>query len=275
VRFAVACFATIVGGACKPTSVPERTASAQPVAGTPTAPPVAPHATLDAGIDANNVEWPIGIEFEDVVRDDTVGSGVFQFSVSYPRFRTKPPGVGREINAKLAPLAAVDFDPKEYQGELFLRCSESVVNRLVVIMKCPHYVESRTLAERDQGTVGAPAGPDPHAVAWWLQPGLPPVTLDQLAPGIDVRAMIETAQAQPNLDDRCGRDPCKLDPASFEIDADGIRLVPVEYCTSACDAMLPRIRLDQLRPTHPWAKKLVAWIKQRVEAGESLIKNDG
>lgn len=46
-----------------------------------------------------------------------------------------------------------------------------------------------------------------------------------------------------------------------------------EYCDAACRIdEAPFIPLDAVKPTHPWAKKLYAWIRQRLDAGESLVK---
>lgn len=58
---------------------------------------------------------------------------------------------------------------------------------------------------------------------------------------------------------------------SFAIDGEGITFIPTAYC-SGCDEQFPKISLDQLGPNHPWAVKLVEWVRKRATAGESLIK---
>jgi hypothetical protein len=173
------------------------------------------------------------------------------------------------MNAKLTGLDATASAWNGMQGDFYLNCEASLVNRLAVIVQCHKMVDSRTIAEANAATGGAPAGPTPITFAWWLQPGLPPITLDQLAPGVDVRAVIARAIHVPS----CAQ-PCSFDASAFVIETDGVVFVPIDYCERVCTTA-PTLALDQVKPAHPWAKKLVDWIRKRVAAGQSLVKNDG
>jgi hypothetical protein len=60
-------------------------------------------------------------------------------------------------------------------------------------------------------------------------------------------------------------------PQHFVITADGIALAPGEYCTGCTDSF-PTIPLADLSPTHPWAVKWLAWVRERVDQNETLVK---
>jgi len=234
----------------------------------PPAPPV-----LDAGPPADaqlvTAEWPTALEFVPVDVDREIGR--FRVVEKYPRFRARPKAIADELNAKLAPLIATDFaTDRQRTGDYELFCDLITVSRLAVIVRCGQMLGAWSDEDLARGTGGAPGGLTPVQLGYWLQPGLPPVTLDQLAPGVDVGALIAAAHKIDTPE--CRMSFCELRPDHFTIDSEGIALAPSTHCDRPCTEQTPRIPLAQLAPTHPWAVKLVAWIRQRVEAGESLVK---
>ena len=128
-------------------------------------------------------------------------------------------------------------------------------------------LDARTLAEAREGSGGAPAGPDTHVIAVWLQPGLPAITLDELAPNVDAAAALASGPASCSGQCTFARD-------HFVIDDDGsIRFVPTEHCSFECgNEQAPRIPFEERASKHPWVVKLDAWIRTRLEAGQSLVK---
>jgi hypothetical protein len=224
-------------------------------------------APSDGAIDLGAAVWPSSIVSSVDETSKTVGE--FHIDIALPRFRTTPDAIGKELDAKLAPLAELGLDPKKHQGSLSLTCTRLVVNRLVAIVQCGRMFDARTLAEARAGTGGAPGGPSPIVVAVWLQPGLPPIRLDEIAPGVDGAATIAAAQKS-----HACADDCTYKPDRFVIDEEGrVRFVPIEHCDYECATEhAPRIALDAIKPTHLWGKKLYAWIHERLDADESLVK---
>jgi hypothetical protein len=209
--------------------------------------------------------WPTAIESTMVETRRTIGE--FEIDVAYPRFRTRPPEIADALNARLAPLVEPGLDPKAYQGRLDLHCAPRVVNRLAVIVECSRMLDARTLAEARAGTGGAPAGPEPHVLAVWLQPGLPAITLDELAPTANASAALASISAT------CAGQ-CTFARDHFVLDEQGdIRFVPTDYCSVECGSDgAPRIPFDERTSKHPWVVKLDAWIRKRLESGQSLVK---
>jgi hypothetical protein len=272
--------------ACRKEEAPSRRVAEVPV--TPVAPvdavgpsdavPVTPDPepdaqlapVLDAGaVDHSQVttaEWPTAIEVVMVERNTR--SGHYDVDMSYPKFRVRPKALAELIAARLADITTPDLSAKDSGGSYELGCTLSSVSRIAIVARCDRMFHDTPFALSSKGMGGAPAGPTPHVFAWWLQPGLPAITIDQIAPGIDVPALF--AQAKQVMQARCSW-TCELDANSFVIGNEGIEFVPTEYCECARD-FAPRIPLDQLQPTHPWAVKWIAWIRKRVDAGESLVK---
>src|SRR5690349_19732574 len=91
-------------------------------------------AAVDAAIDLAAAVWPTSI----VSSDEEIAkkAGEVAFELSLPRFRTTPDAIGKELDAKLAPLAELGYDPKKYTGTMSLSCKRLVVNRLVAIIEC-------------------------------------------------------------------------------------------------------------------------------------------
>jgi hypothetical protein len=225
----------------------------------------------DAGISALTpaaqaaAVWPDWIESKVVESERTVGE--FDFDLSYPQFQTRPPDIAKELNARFATLIDPGLDPSKYQGRFELHCTPRVVNRLVAIVECSRMLDSRTLAEARAGTGGAPGGPTPKVFAVWLQPGLPAISLDELAPNVDVNAALAAIPAS------CAGQ-CAFARDSFVVDEEGaVRFVPTDYCSAECGKeQAPVIALDARKSKHLWVVKLDDWIRKRLVAGESLVK---
>lgn len=235
------------------------------------APPV--DAAVDAGVtpDANltAVAWPTSVQME-IVEGKPL-SKTLQVDTSIPRFRTKPGELAAELNERFATYVKLDSSYKTYVGTHYARCSAAVLNRFAAIFECSKMFDARSAEAHAAGTGGSPAGPDPDIFAFWLQPGLPAIELDQLAPGLDAAVLI--AAGVKDAPAKCQEAGCEYAPASFSIDAEGIVFRPKFYCSTSCDdEHLPRIPFDQLAPTHPWAVKLVDRLRKRVAAGESLVE---
>src|SRR5262249_12649716 len=117
---------------------------------------------------------------------------------------------------------------------------------------------------------GATASARRVAFGWWLRRGLPDLSLEQFAPQLDLRAVVDAATvAQPP---GCDLRSCAFDPRSFVLDGEGITAVATEECPPVCDALIPSIDLEHLAPTHAWARELVKRVRRRVEAGETLVE---
>jgi hypothetical protein len=212
--------------------------------------------------------WPTAVEM--VMVEPPSSSGNFTMSVSYPRFRIRPKELADAINAELGAPAKVDFSRDDDRtGSFYYNCTPITVSRIAVMVRCGRMLDSHTKAELAAGTGGSPAGPMPSLYAWWLQPGLPAMTIDQFAPNTDVAKLIATAKQIDNAD--CHMSDCALDAESWIFDGDGITFTPTDYC-AGCEEYFPKLAFAELAPQHPWAVKLVAWLKQRVAAGESLVK---
>jgi hypothetical protein len=198
-------------------------------------------------------EWPSAME---IVEHEKSKDGQTH---SYYAFKTKPPELGKAMTTWMAPF-------KEKAGSKYwdeMSCSLSTASRIAVIGVC-----STMPAMGDSG--GAPAGPRPTYFAWWMQPGLPEVRFEELAPDVDATALIAKTIASSKASDCGNLEWCELTPEAFSLDSDGLHLVPGDYCSHSCE--LPLIPLDELKPTHPWGKKLVDWMKQSVEKGEPVVK---
>jgi hypothetical protein len=237
--------------------------------------PVAP-ADADAGpadADAGVAEapWPASIEVAMISKEQPL-TRMYSVDIAVPRFRTKPGALAAELNARFAQFTKrTAADVKGYQGSYYAHCQLNLVSRLAVIVECGEMNDMRTIAEAQAGTGGAPAGPTPSLDAVWLQPGLPPIELAQLAPGVDAAKVI--AKAIKGSPSSCEPTWCEYRPDTFTLDAEGVLFRPTTYCSLECpQEHVPRIPLDELRPVHPWAVQLVSWIRKRAEAGEGLVE---
>jgi hypothetical protein len=237
----------------------------QPAAPAP-APARDPAATQDGG-------WPERVELEMVEKEDVLkhrGLAMFSVETKLPVFRSEPPAIAAALNARIARIARPDVDPSTHEGHYELDCTVELANRYAVILDCTQLLDERTHEEAAQGVGGAPASPRRVVFGWWLRRGLPDLSLEQLAPRIDLRALVEAAAAaQPA---GCELRACVFDPRSFVIDSDGITPVATEECAEPCDAAIPSIPLEELAPAHAWAAELVKRIRRRVEAGEGLVE---
>lgn len=242
--------------------------------GTPPPPDAAPAPPVDAApppdADLAAVEWPASVAAEMITSTDSP-SDRLGVSVSVPRFRTRPGEIAGELNERLARYAKLDPAFTTFVGMHKAECWPAVVNRFAVIVECKKMTDARTVEDHEARIGGAPAGPEPMILAVWLQPGLPPIELGQLAPGVDVARVLADAKRRAPAD--CQPEWCEYGPDSFSIDREGIAFHPIAYCGFWCDdEHLPRIPLDALRPTHPWAMKLVDRIRKRAAAHDDLAE---
>lgn len=226
--------------------------------------------TADAGADGTaGGPWPASVEVATITTEKQL-SRTLALDLALPRFRTKPPALGVELNARFARYTKVDT-PRSSVGSYYVHCAHALASRFAVIEECGEMRNWVTAEEARAGTGGAPAGPEPQITAVWLQPGMPRIELGELAPGINAGA--EIARAVKRAPPDCNLDRCEYKPASFSIDAGGIVFRPVAYCSIGCEEEhLPRIPLDALKPTQPRAMQLVDWIRKRVAADESLVE---
>jgi hypothetical protein len=224
-----------------------------------------PMPRIDAGVadysQLVTAEWPTAMEVEMVSRNGKLAHGTID--MTYPRFRIRPKALGDELAAKFAEAIARGDDP---HGAYTLQCELVTTSRIAVIVRCGSMFDT---SGECVNCGGAPAGPHPMMYAYWLQPGLPPITLDQIAPGIDIAKLIADANKIDTND--CRMSACELSPQHFVIGVDGITLAPGEYCTCSAESF-PVIPLAELKPTHPWAVKWLAWVRQRVDQNETLVK---
>lgn len=227
------------------------------------------------GAAAEDLDWPTRLEFDMVEREDVLkhrGLAMFSLETRVPVFSSEPPAAAAALNARVSRLAHPDLDPSAYEGTYHLECSVELANRYAVILRCSQLLDERTHEEAAQGMGGAPAGPRRLVMGWWLRRGLPALSLEQLVPRFDLRAALDAAvSAQPA---GCDLRACAFDPKSFVLDADGVTLVATEDCAEACEAVIPSVPLDQLAPTHAWARELVQRVRRRVEAGDPLVEGE-
>jgi hypothetical protein len=209
--------------------------------------------TIDAAEQLKTAEWPSTLEIKAVEVEGNEGR-----TNDYLRFRTQPPELGDAMNAWFKKFA----DSARSKRTAEQHCTVSTSSRIAVIGFCTH------MNEMDEGGGGAPAGPDPTFFAWWMQPGLPAVTAEQLAPGVDFKALFTQTYAAAPKD--CPLEHCTFEPGSFRLDDAGLTFESSEYCYADC--LRPRVPLESLNPTHPWAKKLVEFLRQQVEKGEPVVK---
>lgn len=197
--------------------------------------------------------WPTSIESSEFVngRAQPTSGG----DVEIPRFRTKPPEIGEALNARLATYGRSSSARRTSAGGYRVHCSSSVLSLFAVVVECTQATEETE--------------PEVHRIAVWLQPGLPPIELDQLAPGADASATI--ARARGRAPAECRRSSCKFEPTSFSLDRYGLVFPPTSYCTACNKEDLPQIPLAEMKSTHPWGLELVAWIRKRAAAGLSLL----
>ncbi|HWO18825.1 MAG TPA: hypothetical protein VNO30_08610 [Kofleriaceae bacterium] len=257
------------GSGSAPTSVPVPAVAPVP-ADAPVAPADADAApAADAGV--TEAPWPTSVAVTMIAKEQPL-TRTYSVSIDVPRFRTKPAAFATELNARFAQYTRLTAaDVKGYQGSYYAHCRLHLVSRLAVIVECGEMNDRRTIAEAQEGTGGAPAGPTPDFVAVWLQPGLPPIELAQLAPGVDAAKVIATAIKGSPKD--CEPTWCEYRPDTFALDAEGVVFRPTTYCSLECpQEHVPRIPLAELRPVHPWAVQLVDWIRKRAEAGQELVE---
>ncbi|MEO8703529.1 MAG: hypothetical protein ABI867_26005 [Kofleriaceae bacterium] len=86
----------------------------------------------------------------------------------------------------------------------------------VLLAACRKMLEWTSQADLAQGMGGAPAGPP--TAPWWLQPGLPAMSIDQLAPNIDIAKLL--GDANQLAVSGCTMSFCALSPDSFTFDSD-------------------------------------------------------
>jgi hypothetical protein len=226
-------------------------------------PPPVPAARAEVG----DPGWPVSPELL-----KHRGLAMFSLETRLPVFRTEPPAIGAALNARIARLARPDVDPRTHEGSYSLDCTVGLANRYAILLDCEELLEQRSHEEAAQGSPAASADPTRVAVGWWLRRGLPEVSLEQLAPHFDLRAAIdaEAASQPPGCDLRS----CAFDPRSFVLDGDGIIPVGTAECPSVCDGAIPLIPLEELAPTHAWARELLKRIRRRVDAGDTLVEGD-
>ena len=233
------------------------------------APPPAPAAPAieDAG-------WPTHLEFRILEKSDVIkhgGLAMFSVETRLPLFRAEPASVAATLNTRVGRLGTPDVDPRTHEGSYHIDCSVELANRYAVLLDCSQHLDERTHDEAALGTGGS-SEPRRLLFGWWLRRGLPDLSVEQLAPRFDLRAAIDAAQATAPAG--CDLRACAFDPRSFLLDADGITLVPTKECASECETAIPSIALGELAPTHAWATELIARVRRRVDAGESLIEGD-
>jgi hypothetical protein len=219
--------------------------------------------------------WPISLELEMAEQADVLkhrGLAMFSVETRLPVFRTEPPAIGAALNARIARLARPDVDPRTHEGAYTLDCSVGLANRYAVLLDCEELLAQRTHEEAAQAMSSAPADPTRLAIGWWLRRGLPELSLEQLAPHFDLRAAVdaEAASQPPGCDLRS----CAFEPRSFVIDGDSILPVATAECPPACDGSIPSIPLEELAPTHAWARELVKRIRRRIDAGDTLVEGE-
>jgi hypothetical protein len=246
------------------------TAACYREAGAPAAPEARPSraATIDLG-------WPASLELEMVVGEDELkhrGLTMFSIDTNLPVFRSEPPAIGEALNARVARLAKPDADPRTYEGRYSIDCTVGVANRYAVLLDCERFLEQRTHDALDQGTGDVPEISTRVAGGWWLRRGLPELSLEQLAPHFDLRAAINAAEASQPAG--CDLRSCAFDPRSFVIDGDGLVPIGTTECSPLCEGAIPSIPLDELNPTHAWARDLVRRVRRRVEAGDTLVEGE-
>lgn len=234
-----------------------------------------PSPVRPARAEAGDPGWPVSLELEMVEKTDLVkyrGLAMFSLETRLPVFRTEPSAIGAALNARIARLARPDVDPRTHEGSYTLDCTVGLANRYAVLLDCEELLEQRSHEEAAQGSPAASAAPTRVAVGWWLRRGLPEVSLEQLAPHFDLRAAIdaEAASQPPGCDLRS----CAFDPRSFVLDGDGIIPVGTAECPSVCDGAIPSIPLEELAPTHAWARELLKRIRRRVDAGDTLVEGE-
>lgn len=215
------------------------------------APPIDASPPADAGL--ATAPWPTSVESSEFVNGwarPTSGD-----DVEIPRFRTKPPEIGEELTALLARYGKPSSVRRTSAGAFRVHCVSSVLSRFAVVVECTQATEETE--------------PEVHRIAVWLQPGLPPIKLDQLAPGADAAGTI--ARARGRAPAECRRSSCKFEPTSFSFNRYGVVFPPTSYCTACNKEDLPEIPLAQMKSTHPWGVELVAWIRKRAAAGLSLL----
>ena len=240
------------------------------------APPEAPPERAAAA----DLGWPATLELEMVPKEDVLkhrGLARFTIETNLPVFRTEPPAIGAALNARLARLAKPDVDPRTHEGRYSIDCTVGIANRYAVLLDC-----ERLLAQRAheallpeallEETEDAPEITTRVAVGFWLRRGLPQISLEQLAPHFDLRAAIDGAEeSEPG---GCDLRSCAFDPRSFVLDGDGLVPIGTAECSSACEGAIPSVPLDELSPTHAWARDLVRRVRRRVDAGDTLVEGD-
>ncbi len=223
-------------------------------------------APLDAA-PAVRVAW---IEMEEVEREDRRGQGVDR-ELAYPRFRTRPAPIGKELNQRVTAGIRADDSWSDYTGSYFYRCDAALVSRFAVAITCESMAELTDPDEREDMGGGAPAGPTPSRIAVWLEPGLPEISIDELT----TRGAADLAIRTHTPAEGCtSLDWCALAPDAFVIDTDGVQFVPTDYCERACREEPPAIELDALTPSTPRAVELVTWLRRRAGAGKSAIEGE-
>jgi hypothetical protein len=233
----------------------------------PQPPPADPDADADLG-------WPTSLEFEITQKDGVVkhrGLAMFSVETRLPVFRSEPPAIAAALNARIGRLGKPDVDPRTHEGKYSIDCTVVLSNRYAVLLDCEQLLEERTHEEAEEGTGGA-GEPKRLALGWWLRRGLPELSIEHFSPQRDLRALVDAELAlQPA---GCDLRSCVFDPKSFVIDGDGITAVPTEECSLMCEGSIPAIPMDELAPTHAWAKELIKRVRKRVEAGDPLVEGD-
>ena len=208
------------------------------------------------------------IEFQLVNRDD---DDTFRNYVTYPQFHTKPASIGKQLNAYFAPRAKSGVDSKTTEGDFDFRCEPLLVNSVAVDFECGRMLYARPVgATEEESDGGAPAGLTPTQFARWLEPGLPVITIDELAPGVNVDEIIaKHMKAAPSV---CSA--CEIKRTSWQFSDDGIVFAHTEYCLDTCKETLPLLAYDQLKPKSARANALLEWIRQMHAANYGLVTGD-
>jgi hypothetical protein len=251
-------------GKDEPGKAREATATTPAPSPTPPPPPAdAPGAPADTGPPADaeppadaglaTTPWPTSIESSEYARGK-LKPLIDKDHVEIPRFRTQPPELGEELNARLAKYAKPDPARKVPADEYRARCHTDVLSRFAVVIYCEQSLEA--------------ADPKVDVLRLWLQPGLPPIELDQVAPGADAAKAI--ARDLKRASAEC-RTTCKTTPAGFTLNRYGVVFPPLGYCEPCDKLSWPQIPLAEMKPTHPWAVELVDWVRKRAKAGYSML----
>jgi hypothetical protein len=201
-----------------------------------------------------HAKWADGVELTWIDRDD--GDPV-SIQLHVPHFRSRPKAIAKEMNAVFAAGLHPGTFPK-MRGTYLYDCAVSLLSRRAMSVKCGKMIDVAPEAAQGGMDDDAPAGPTPEVTTVWLQPGLPKITIDELADASHVQAALAAATAS-----------CEFRADSFVVDTNGVTFEPIDYCPADTD--LPTIALDDLRANDAWAKLLLAWLHERVDAGDGAI----